>query len=122
MSSLSFISPEALTELFRAVNISLPKYVPAMPSIILGLSIMFSMLFIGLVIGGVDARKQRKSKSFVARSRWMLIVLASLVAGILVGNFAEDKHYTVRCIYTNRQHYANVHWLRLYSKAYRTQQ
>ncbi len=122
MSSLSFISPEALTEVFRAVNIALPKYVPAMPSIILGLSIMFTMLFIGLVIGGADARKQRKNKNFVTRSRWILIVLASLVAGILVGNFAEEKHYTIRCIYTNRQHYANVHWLRLYSKAYQAKQ
>ena len=119
---LSFITPEALNELFERSYISLPKYVPAMPSIILGLSIAGIFLFIGAVFAGWDARKTRKSKSMLSRSRWMVIFIVALMAGIITGNFVEDKHYTIRCIQTNCQHYANVHWLRLYAKAYRGSQ
>lgn len=120
--SQSLISPEAINEVYQKLRLSLPVYVPAMPSIILGLVTMFTIMIIGGVIGKRDADKNKENTSFIVRSRWLLIVLVAVVCGILIGDFVEDKHYTIRCIAANRQHYANVHWLRLYMRSYRVSQ
>ncbi len=115
----SLVEPAVINEIYDKLRMSLPVYVPAMPSIVLGLVTMSIVLVAGAILGARDATKNKHNTSFLVRSRWLLVILVSVICGILIGDFVEDKHYTIRCITANRQHYANVHWLRLYMRSYR---
>ena len=85
----------------------------------LGLSITIGCTILGTVLALMDRRKHQKSNDTLVKYRWIVIVLVFAALGTFVGDYAQDKDYTIRCIRTNRQHYANVHWLTQYMRSAR---
>ena len=101
-------------KLFSNLKNALPVFVPAMPSIQIGLIVTFIILIIGLFIANNDRKNNKESKDVVAQTRWMIIIGVSVWIATRLGEFVQNKHYTIQCISTNKQHYANVHWLKQY--------
>lgn len=114
---MSLISPEAIQQLFMSSKNALPRYVPAMASIVIGIVVSIALFLTGIVIALIDRVASKGSSSFMTRTRWIVVLLVSAIVAVYIGDFVQDKHYTFKCIKLNRQHYANVHWLRLYSRA-----
>lgn len=116
---MSLITPEAIDRVFELVGTgALPKFVPAMPSIILGLVVGLVLLLSGLLLSMWDRYQTKGDPNVFVRTRWIIgIVVAVFVAG-MAGDTVQNKHYTIRCIVINKQHFANVHWLRLYRRAF----
>lgn len=110
----ALVTADVVNEIFAKFQSCLPEYVPAMPSIILGMIVTGVMLVAGVVAALVD-RHLTRNKQFVVRVRWIVLVIVAVVVSSFVGTYVQERHYTIRCITTNRQHYANVHWLRAYS-------
>lgn len=109
---------DRLSETIRALFAdALPKYVPASPSIFLGLVVTTVVVVASIAYAAVD--RSRAKDGVFDRYRWVVIVLVGVAVGAKLGDYVQEKHYTISCIRENRQHYANVHWLRLYMRAWR---
>ena len=115
MSSL--ITPEAIQQLFASSGNALPRYVPAMGSIIIGVVVSIILLASGTLAAFIDRAVTKQSTNFITRTRWIVVLILTGIIAVYIGEFVQDKHYTFKCIRLNRQHFANVHWLRLYSRA-----
>lgn len=113
----SFLTPDAITTLADVVSGALPKYVPAFSSILFGLVVSIVIMIGMAVLAMIDRSRNKKSKNYIDRIRWLLIIALGVILAIKVGDYVQEKHYTIQCIKTNRQHYANIHWLRLYNRA-----
>lgn len=115
----SLVSPEVVDTLFARLNDALPVFVSAMPSIRLGMMITFSIIFVCSVLAYFDKKNTKTANDPITKTRWILFVIAGVVIGGYVGDYMKDRDYTIRCITLNKQHYANVHWLKLYRQAYK---
>lgn len=114
----ALLTPDVLTRLADILNQALPKYVSAWPSIKIGLVVMAVVTLFFVVVAMFDRKHNKSHKNVFLQSRWMLCLVCGVIVAHKIGEFVQEKHYTIRCIKTNRQHYANVHWLRLYRRAY----
>ena len=110
---------ESINAIFDNVSRSLPVYIPAMQSIVIGLTVSIVVLLISFRIAYLDMKHRRNETDPMLHSRWIGICLGGIVAGVMLGDFVRDKHYTFQSIYKNKQHFANVHWLKLYAGATR---
>ena len=115
MSSL--LTSDVVEKIAEKLTGSLPLYVPAMPSILVGIYVMLLVIAIFTTVGLVDRRKNTYSDNLILRTRWIGVIIIGILLGSFIGDYVQGKHYTILCIKTNRQHYANVHWLRLYTRA-----
>ena len=104
---------------FDRLTEALPKYVPAMPSILFGLRITIGIVTIGLLLCVADMFSQRNSEHVFMRMRGILLVVLASVLAYKAGAFFKEKHYLIQCITLNKQHYANLHWLKQYIMAAR---
>jgi hypothetical protein len=114
----SLISPAAVDRTFDRITQSLPQYVPALPSIILGITTAVIIFTTGTLMALWDRHATMKSSNIFIRTRWIITIAIFLFLSGMMGDLIQNKHYLVQCISINRQHFANVHWLRLYSKAF----
>ena len=112
MSTL--IDSNSINTLFSNLEKSLPNYVPALPSIRKGLLTTVIVIIIFGIIGARDKWKN-SDDDFVSQTRWIFIILAGIFVGTKFGQIVKEKDYTIRCIKLNKQHYSNVHWLKLYT-------
>ena len=117
--SQSLINSEAIKTLFEQIDICLPKYVPAMPSIILGLSVTLVIIFTGTIISMIDKNRSKKKSDAIQKYRWIIVLIIFAYLGLQVGDLVKDKHYTISSVRLNKQHFANIHWLRLYVDAFK---
>ena len=101
----------------EAIQSGLPHYVSARRSIRVGLAASLIVLCIGCPTIYLDQREQRKAPSPIARNRWMLFLGILLWLSSFTGDFVRNKVYTFDMIALNKQHFANVHWLREYKNA-----
>ena len=115
--SQSLVTPEAVETLFKKMYECLPWYIPAMPSLKIGLIVTAIIVIIGLIIGLIDRNATKDKSDIIQRSRWIMILLIFVYIGMQVGDIVKDKHYTIACLAKNKQHFANVHWLKLYTEA-----
>lgn len=116
--SKSLVSPEVVDRFFDRLEKSLPTFVPALPSIILGIIVTLIVLSFGTVLAMWDRHNTKDSTNIVVRTRWIVTLAVFMFASGMLGDLIQNKHYTIRCILDNRQHFANVHWLRMYSRAW----
>jgi quinol-cytochrome oxidoreductase complex cytochrome b subunit len=116
---MSLIPPETVKTIFDELKAALPVYVPALPSILLGLGVTIGLTVLGTAIAMLDRKKSAKSDDTIVRYRWIVIVLVFAALGTVLGDFLQDKDYTIRCMTANRQHYCNVHWLAQYMRSVR---
>ena len=49
--------------------------------------------------------------------RWIAIDLVTIVAAWMIFKYIYDFVYTWDSISVNRQHFANIHWLKMYRNA-----
>lgn len=119
MSGKQTVNVETVNALFDNMRSLLPAFVPAMPSIKLGIFVTLVITILGLVIALIDKKNQKDNKDVLQKTRWILVALVSLMIGIYIGDYVKDKNYAIRSLNTNKQHFANVHWLKSYIKAYR---
>jgi hypothetical protein len=119
MSEKSLISPDAVNTIFTNFQKCLPVFVPAMPSIKIGLFITTSVTILSISLALIDKKMNENKKDIVSKVRWILVVIIGGYLGTQMGDFVREKHYTIRCITDNRQHYANLHLLGLYTNAYK---
>lgn len=111
------VGPETVREIVYHLERGLPEYVPAMPSILLGLVTFLLITVYGARLVNEDEKKYRGSKDIVLKTRWMVMTAVTFVIAYFVGEYVRQTHYMIVSINENQQHYANVHWLRLYKEA-----
>lgn len=115
--SRELITPQTVEKLFEKFHDCLPEYVPAFPSLVRGLVVTVVVTIIGIIIGLRDKKETSESKDIVLKTRWIVVVLVFLYIGLQVGDLVKDKHYMIKCLALNKQHYANIHWLKEYRSA-----
>jgi hypothetical protein len=115
--SKELISPEVVDRIFQNLYTSLPTYVPAFPSMLRGLIVTAVITIIGILVGYFDRKETKDSKDLVVKTRWVILTLVFLYIGIQIGDLVKDKHYMIQCLALNKQHFANVHWLKQYISA-----
>ena len=108
-----------VSTLFEKSSNALPIFVPAMPSLKVGLSVGVTIFIIGILTALIDRHRNKDSLDVIEQTRWLFIVaITTYVAGICT-DFVRDKHYAFASVALNKQHYANTAWLREYVKALR---
>ena len=108
---------DTVENIFEKFHDCLPKYVPAFPSLLRGLIVTLIITVVGIIIALKDKKKTHESEDIVIQTRWIIVVLIFLYIGLQVGDIVKDKHYMIQCLTLNRQHFANIHWLKEYKKA-----
>ena len=99
------------------VGHALPKYISALPSILTGAIVGLGIFSIGAGIALFDRKKNKDSDDIVYRLRWLLILLIVITVATFCKEFVTDTVYSFDSVYINRQHYANLHWIRKYKKS-----
>lgn len=115
--SKELITPETVEKIFEKFHDCLPEYVPAFPSLVRGLIVTVVVTIIGIIIGLKDKTETSDSKDIVIKTRWIIIILIFLYVGLQVGDIIKDKHYMLQCLALNKQHFANIHWLKEYKNS-----
>lgn len=111
------IYPESIHAFFDRLQECLPNYVSAMPSIRFGLYVTCIILCAGTFIAYLDRTRTHDHKDVLMQYRFVLIFIIALVIALHVGELMRDKHYTFACITQNKNHFAAVHWLKLYANS-----
>lgn len=105
---------DAINVFFDRTERMLPTYVGKGPSMLVGMAVSTIVLFLALP-SVVEERKQNGShEDNVKRLRWIVLLAVVLVSTGVVYDFVQGKVYDVMMIGANRQHVANVHWLKHY--------
>ena len=117
----ALITPESVDSIFNNLSKCLPEWVPALPSIRKGMLVTIVIVVISLIVALISKDQLKDKKDLFSQSFWILIILAGIYGGAQIGDYVKDKDYTIRCIKTNKQHYSNIHWLKLYMQAFKLQ-
>ena len=96
---------------------ALPKYTSALPSILSGAVVGLSIFSVGAGIALFDRTHNKYSEDLVYRLRWILILFVAVTVATFCKEFVTDTIYSFDSVYINRQHYANLHWIRKYKKS-----
>ena len=115
--STELITHKTVDQIFERFHECLPQYVPAFPSLMRGIIVTLLITVMGIVIGLKDKNETSNTKDIVVKTRWILVILIFLYVGLQVGDIVKDKHYMLQCLSTNKQHFANIHWLKEYKNA-----
>lgn len=113
------LTPEAVDRIFVNLQGCLPKYVPVTDSRKLGLRITFLTIFSIIVLAIYDRVYIADTNKLIDSIRWLIVIFIGIFASIYVGSVAEHLHYNRLSIRENHQHFANLHWLKLYGEVYR---
>ena len=108
---------EVVDKIFEKSKQALPVYVSALPSLRIGISVGVGIFVLGALTALVDRHLQKDSEDVIERTRWLFIVALSVYVAAIATDYVKDKHYTIRSVTLNQQHYANVAWLSDYVKA-----
>lgn len=112
----ALITPEAVDSIFKNLTNCLPEYVSALPSIRKGLITTIIIIVIGIVLA-IIVKSAMRGRDIISQSVWVVVILASIFVGGAIGDTVKDRDYLLRSISLNRQHFANTHWLKYYTKA-----
>lgn len=98
---------------------ALPQFVPALPSFKIGLAVGLIVFVLGAITCWNDREENKFSEDPIERTRWMFVLMLTIYISSLTTDFVKDKHYAYVSVVINKQHYANVSWLKEYMKAIR---
>lgn len=113
------ITPDTVNSVFTNLTNCLPVFVPALPSIKKGLNVTLIIIVLSVITALIIKNNGKDKKDLLSQIGWIFIILVGIYAGAQIGDFVKDKDYTIRCITLNKQHYSNVHWLRLYMRSFK---
>jgi hypothetical protein len=112
------MSADAVKAFYEGGKETLPYFVPAMPSMYFGMYCGGIVLLLGLGTCLTDRHLMKESDDVIERTRWMIVLLLTLYLSAVTMDYARDRHYKFASVSLNKQHFANVAWLREYMKAF----
>lgn len=115
----ALITPDTVNSIFTNLTNCLPVFVPALPSIRKGLLVTLIIIVLSTIIALVVKNNSKDKKDVFSQIGWVFIILIGIYLGAQLGDYVKDKDYTIRCITLNKQHFSNVHWLKLYMKSFK---
>ena len=113
----TLLTRDAVNAIAENLYASLPKYVSAQNSILMGIAVTAVVCAVGVYIAERDAREHKENTDILLQTRWVVVLLVFGYLGLQLGEITRDRHYTYACLKQNHQHFANTHWLKLYMKA-----
>lgn len=112
-------SVSALNWLVANKDNILPGFVGAVPSMkVAGIS-CFCVFLIGTLLAMIDMYASRKDIKSTKKFRWILIQIFTLYITVKLFPLIQRKVYIVHNLARNKQHYANVFWLKEYMESFR---
>jgi uncharacterized membrane protein len=67
-----------------------------------------------------DKSENVKSKDPLKKFRWIIMLAVLLAVCAMLYDFVQEKVYNISMIALNKQHIANLHWIRQYKKSMRS--
>ena len=107
---------EAINVFFDRAENCLPTYVGRTRALIV--SIVISLLIVLLITPAVLDMKS-KADSPQDHLQWIGVSLSTLIVAMMAQSRIADIVYNAAMFKFNRQHFANLHWMRQYMSAYR---
>lgn len=115
-----------LGDIASAVHILFNRAQHCMPVFVgVGRSLRISLVVVAVLAAAAsvpiraDMRQQRTSTDAFKRHRWMLMAAGTTATCVMLQGAIADKLYMVDMYKKNKQHFANVFWLRKYVHAVR---
>jgi hypothetical protein len=109
----------AVDRFFDRATEALPTFVSKAPSLALGAVTSLLVVVGGGIPVNEDRKKHAQSDDLVLKFRWVVMLGTLLTVAGMAGEFVQDFAYNFANLVANRQHFVNVHWLKLYMKALR---
>lgn len=103
----------------RFENVS-PRFVSRLPSLLLSIIVFNVILALMADSVAMERRMHHDSLDPLLRGRWVVMLLVVILVGMYVGGLVGSKWYMRDSIKYNKQHFANVFWIREYLKALRS--
>jgi len=110
---------QAVHAFFDRTEKALPYYVPAMPSMVVAIIATLIVFTQGLASVLEDKSENVKSKDPLKKFRWIIMLAVLLAVCAMLYDFVQEKVYNISMIALNKQHIANLHWIRQYKKSMR---
>lgn len=110
---------EAVDTFFDRAADALPVYVSKIPAMIAGLVVVYVILQLSLPEVWEERRSQRKNDDQWKRLRWLAMLIVVVVVCNFSYDFVERRVLDVMTLFANKQHVANIFWLRRYRDAMR---
>ena len=111
------MNSDSIKTLFEKGKEALPGYVPAFPSLKLGLLVGAIVFLLGLSAALTDRYMTKDSNDIIEKTRWLFVLAITVYVAVIVTDFIRDQHYAYVSLVTNKQHYANIAWLKQYIRA-----
>lgn len=111
------MNAQAVDRFFDRAAEALPVYVSATPAIVAGLAVATLVFLQGAIVVVDDRRQHTKSSDVTKRYRWVLMLGVLLGVCGMLSEFVQERVYALLMLKMNKQHFANVHWLRQYVRA-----
>ena len=118
LKSKRMVDSKTVDTFFDRSADALPSFVPALPSLKVGLAVGIIIFVLGTLTAITDRENTKSSDDPIEKTRWLFIVAITIYVAAIVTDFVKEKHYAFAAIALNKQHYANVAWLREYIKAF----
>lgn len=108
---------EAIQILFEEGSKCLPTFVGRQQSILVATLIVLVVFIVGVVPILEERKRKEEEVDPLKRSRWMVFMCGLLLLCALSHGFIADRVYMFAMYKYNKQHYANVYWLKHYMGA-----
>lgn len=102
----------------RLENVA-PRFVSRRPSQLVALITLNVILILCAEPIMLERRIHKDALDPVLRSRWIVMLVLSVLGGLYVASVAASLKYMTDSLTLNKQHFANVVWIREYAKALR---
>lgn len=108
---------QAVHAFFDRSEKTLPHYVSATPSMMVAMSATLAVFLQGGITVRADQLQNKDSLDPMKKFRWVIMLAVLLGVCNTLYDFVQEKAYNVAMITMNKQHIANLHWLRQYRKS-----
>lgn len=108
---------QAVHALFDRLENDAPRYVSAVPSMLVSIIVMNVVVSIAASWAAADRRDHGASPDELLRHRWLAALVGAAILGYYAAAAAGNTWYKLDSLRANKQHFANVFWLGEYVKA-----
>lgn len=103
--------------LFDRIENMLPRYVGFLPAMVISLLVSVALFVLGCSMAKRDYDDTRKSEDPFLRQRWAVFLVTSGIVCYLLQGFLFERIFMYQLVMRNRQHFANLFWLKKYVEA-----
>lgn len=109
----------AIHAFFDRFENELPRYVSIIPSRRAGLKVTLCLFLFFAFLLSIDAFYYRKSQNPYVKYRWIVGLTVTLYVSIKIGLEVQQYLFRIHNLTMNKQHFANIDWLKMYANALR---